>query len=379
MMKIVIDSDGFFWPADIGPEYMSTQRQLISIDKEQGSLRDLFEQYYLGFRSAMFICEDSIESESEVEVALREWREGCIHSAMSYMESHIKSKISLPVDFMWIVREAIVSELKEEFPEVDSIKLRLSMKPRLSARSVGKNIIFPALLRTVLNHCNLVIINSIFQVMNEDGQLVGDVDRKQNARFIFPYLLYCHDDFSVRNLPIIGAHSEEALQTAFQFTNIQMIYIFSHEYAHILLQHFNDNRSIFDKENEADTFALKVVLAYIEKNATYSKHDVLAAIRWLFKYQLIEDSIGALVRGKSLEFFESEFEKRRGEFQSKLFLKHDLKGSTLFESIGFTMIVDLQDILYEFGPKLINEIIDIFNKSEKTGGIEPWWEKITQK
>jgi hypothetical protein len=379
MMKIFIDSDGFFWPADIEPEYMSIQRQLISIEKEQGSFIELFEQYYLGFRSAMFICEDSIESESEAEVALREWREGCIHSAMSYMESHIKSEISLPVDFMWIVREAIVSVLKEEFPEVGSIKLRLSMKPRLSARSAGENIIFPALIRTVLNHCNLVIINSVFQVMNEEGQLVGEVDNKQNARFIFPYLLYCHDDFSVRNLPIIGAHSENALQTALLFSNIQMIYIFSHEYAHILLQHFDDNRSILDKENEADAFALNVVLTYIEKDSTYSKQDVLAAIRWLFKYQLIEESIGTLVRGKSLDFFESEFEKRRGDFQSELFLKHDLKGSTLFESIGFCMIVELQAILYEFGPKLINEIIDAFNKSEKTGGIEPWWEKITQK
>lgn len=377
-MEIYIDSDGFFWPSDIDPEYMSRQRQFISIEREQGSPIELFEQYYLGFRSSMFICEDGIESESEANKVLLEWREGCIHSAMSYMRSHVISKASLPVDYMWIVKEMIVKELKIKYPEVESIELRLSMKPRLSARSDKNSIIFPALLRTVLNHCNLVIINSALKVMEDDAQLEVEVERKQIARFVYPYLLFCHDNFSVRNLPIIGAHSKEALNIAFQFTNIQMIYIFSHEHAHILLQHFNDSRPLLDKENEADDFALDVVLAYTEKDEIYSKRDVLAAIRWLFKYQLIEESIGAIVRGKGLDFFKSEFEKRRSEFQSKLFLEHNLKGSTVIESIGFCMIVELQSILYEIGPILIDEMIDAFNKTKKTGGIEPWWEKITK-
>jgi hypothetical protein len=380
-MKIIIDSDGFFWPDNIESEYMRVQRELISFVNEQHSLDNLFEQYYLGFRSAMFICEDTVENESEAREALQKYCEGCIQSAMRYMKNHIELKPPLPVDFMWIVREAIADELKEEFPEVGNIKLRLSMKPRLSARTADKNtIIFPALTRSVLIHCNLVIINSVFRTINEDGQLVGDIDRKQIARFIFPYLLYCHDDFSVRNLPIIGAHSQDAIQTAFQFTNLQLIFIFAHEYAHILLQHFDDNKVIFTKENiedEADAFALKVVLAYGEKSGSYSKLDILAAIRWLFKYQLIEESIGALIREKPIEFSASNFEERRGKFQSELLENHGLNGSSLFESIGFCMIVELQDVLYEFGSKLVNNIIDIFHESKKTGGIEPWWEKIT--
>ncbi len=377
-MQIIVDSDGFFWPSDIESKYMRKQRKMISFENEEEELDDLFEQYYLGFRSAMFICEDTIEDESQVEEMLLKYREGCIYSAMAYMKNHIELGAALPVDFMWIVRENIVSGLKKEFPKVKDIKLQLSMKPRLSARTVDQNtIIFPALTRTVLIHCNLVIINAIFDVINEDGQLVRNIDRKQIARFIFPYLLYCHDKFSVKNLPIIGARSRNTIQTALQFTNLQLIFIFAHEYAHILLNHFNDSKENFVKENEADSLALKVVLAYVEKDSSYSQQDVLAAVRWLFKYQLIEESMGVLARGKAIEDFESNFEERRGKFQLELFANSGLKGSTLFESIGFCMIVELQNILYEFGLELVNDMIEIFHKSEKTGGIEPWWEKIT--
>lgn len=377
-MDIIIDSDGFFGFSIIEGEYMKNQHKFIFFEKEEEELDDLFEQYYLGLRSAMFICEDTIKDEDQVEEALREYREVCIHSAIAYVKNHIELGTALPVDFMWSVREIIVNELKKEFPKVENIKLQLSMKPRLSARTFDQNIIFPALTRTVLIHCNLVIINSIFDVINEDGHLVGKIDRKQIARFIFPYLLYCHDNFSVKNLPIIGARSKNAIQTAFQFTNLQLIFIFAHEYAHIILNHFNDSKENFVKENEADSLALKVVLAYVEKDNSYSQYDVLTAIRWLFKYQLIEESMGALARGEAIEDFESNFEERRGKFQAELFANSELKGSTLFESIGFCMIVELQNILYEFGLELVNDMIEIFHKSEKTGGIKPWWEKITQ-
>lgn len=379
-MNFILDSDGFFWPHDIDSKYMKKQRKLISFENDEKQLLNVFEQYYLGFRSAMFVCEDTITDKDEVDKALLKYREGCIHSALAYMKNQIDSKPSLPVDFMWIAREAIVHTLKKKFPKVETIKLQLSMKPRLSARTVERNVIvFPALTRAVLIHCNLIIINSTSDVLSEDGQFLEEIDRRQIARFIFPYLLYCHDEFSVRNLPIIGGRSQNAIQTAFLFTNLQLIFIFAHEYAHILLNHFSDSRDNFLKENEADSFALSVVLDYVEKDNSYSLQDVLAAIRWLFKFQLLEESMGTLSQGKTIEYFESNFEKRRGQFQAELFDHTELKGSTLFESAGFCAIVELQDILYESGLELVNSMIEIFHKSEKTGGIEPWWKKITQK
>ena len=384
-MEILLDIDGFFGPDNIEKEYMQVQRELISFVDEKQPFGTLFEQYYLGFRSAMFICEETIENESEAKEVLQTYREACLHSAMGYMKNHVESKPPLPVDFMWIVREAIISELKEEFPEVSNIKLQLSMKPKLSARTIDNNtIVFPALARTIAAHCNLEIINSVFRAIDDGGQLVGDVDRRQVARFIFPYLLFCHDDFSVRNLPIIGAHSQDALSIAMQFTNLQMVFIFAHEYAHILLQHFDEIRTNLNRkenmENEADALALKVVLAYVKKsNGVYSKFDVFTAIRWLFKYQLIDSSISTLIQRKSLEFSDSKTEERRGIFQLELMKNHGLKGSTLLDAVGFSMIVELQGILYESGSDLIGNMIDTFHKSSQTGKIEPWWEQINGK
>lgn len=381
-MDILLDIDGFFWPDNIDKDYMNKQRKFISINREPQPYDVLFEQYYLGFRSAMFISEDSIENENEAMDVLRTWREGCLQSAWNYAHKHITTDQSLPVDFMCIAREAIIHELRNEYPSVENIELRLSMKPRLSARTVDKcTIIFPALARTVFNHCNLVIINSYFQAVNDNGQKIGDIDRRQIARFIFPYLLFCHDDFSVQNLPIIGAHSQDAMSIATQITNLQVIFIFAHEYAHILLHHFdepkaNSNRKE-DMENEADALALKVVLAYAEKsNGAYTKLDVLTAVRWLFKYQLIDNSIGIVIQGKSLEFSCSKTEDRRDILQLELMNTHGLRGSTLLESLGFCMLVELQGILYESGSTLINNIINIFHKSNRTEKIEPWWEQI---
>ena len=379
-MKVMFDSDGFLWPDDTRPDDMAFHRDPISFEKEHHSPNELFEQYYLGLRSSMFICEDSIEDECEAKEVLKEYREDCVQFAFRYTSYHLQFENPLPPDFMWIVREAIDGELKEKYPEVSNVKLRLSMKPRLSARTVDKSIIiFPALTRAVLMHCNLSIINTVYRTVDKNGEIVAEFDQKQIARTVFPYLLFCHDNFSVLNLPIIGAHSLDTLLTASRFTNLQLIFIIAHEYAHILLRHFDDSKvtlGVENIENEADTFALRVVLAYGKKSESYSEQDILAAIRWLFKYQLIEECMGDLIRGEPIGFSSSRFEDRRSEFQTELLINHGMSGSTLFESIGFYIIVAMQDILWKNGSKLINDIIETFHKSETTGEIEPWWERI---
>lgn len=378
-MEIVIDLDGFFLPTQSKSKFMKRKRIKVWFENDKEDLKELFEQYYLGFRSSLFVCENSLKVKdiNEANKAIREYCEACVPSALNCMKKHLASKPLLPADFIWITKSAITNILQKEFPNVKYINLCLSMKPQLSAKTINKNtIIFPALTRTVLTHCNLVIINSISDILSEDGHLTGTINCQQLARFIFPYLLFCHDSFSVQNLPIIGARSTNAVQTAFHFTNLQLLFIFAHEYAHILLKHANSYKEPWEKENEADSFALKVVLAYTKKVPSYSEYDVFAAIRWLFKYQLIEESIGILTRGKEIENYNSSFEKRRGQFQSELFANSEINGSTIFESLGFCMIVELQKTLYENGLEIISDMIEIFHKSERTGEIEPWWKKI---
>ena len=301
--------------------------------------------------------------------------------ARDYTVKHLDSDISLPVDFMWIIKMAIIKVIKDEYPDTEKIPLKLTMKPMISARVKDKNtIIFPALIRSVLNQCNLVLINHAFETIDKKSEVI---DRRYLSRFVLPYLLFCHDDFSVRNLPIIGGYSEQAITTTLSYTNIQVMYIFAHEYAHILLKHFDDDflssKSYETKENEADAFALNIVLKYIDIDDRYTKDDVFTAIRWLFKYQLLEEGIGILARGEDLNDFRSGYEKRRSLFQSELIKKCNITGTSLLDMVGFVSIVELQNVLYEYGTNLINTMIKAFGNSKHKGEVEPWWEMIVQK
>lgn len=376
---LYIDSDGFFWPSDISDEYMHNRRKGISFEREPQPLDTLFEQYYLGFRSSIIICEDTIESITDAKKILEDFCKACLESAREYAIKHLTSEVSLPVDFMWITKMKIINEIKDTYPEAEKIPLLLTMKPSISARANNKHtIVFPALLRSVLNHCNLVLVNSAYQTMDAN---LEEIDYRYVSRFIFPYLLFCHDDLSVRNLPIVGGHSKEAICTALSYTNLQVMYIFAHEYGHILLKHFDDEiispKSQEVKENEADAFALDVVLRYIDKNNEYTKADVFTSIRWLFKYQLLEESIGILSRNGNYSTFLSEYERRRSCFQLDLINKCGTQLTTLVDAIGFASIVELQNILNRHRTNLIDTIIQAFNNSKIKGVVDPWWEMIS--
>ncbi len=378
--SIYIDSDGFFWPKDIDKEYMKEERRGIKFlneNLEQG----LFELYYLGFRSNMVICEENLDNLAEVQETIKQYNQACIYSAITYMKNHNNSQ-ALPIDFMWITKKRIVEEIKNEYPEVENIELLLSMKPCISAYTTNENVIvFPALIRSVLKHFNLMITNTVFRIMDSEREGNVFIDRQELARFILPYVLFCHDDVSVANLPIIGGYSRQSIITAFQYTDIQMMFIFAHEYAHILLKHSEHmgNKEKCDIEKEADLFALNVVLRYIEKDDSYTLQDVFTSIRWLFKYQLLEDSTGVLIRRKKLDFYKTTYEERRSTLQSELINRYGLNQTTKLDAIGFMAIVELQGVIYEYGADLINDIFSAFKKSKKIGGIEPWWEKISEK
>lgn len=395
-MKVLFDIDGFFRPADSSRADAEYGQILISFENGRNNYHDIFEQYYLGFRSTLFISEDTIMNKKEIKRArklLRDYNKECAENALSCMKNHFDSGPPLSVDFLWIIRDLIVNNLKDQYPDVKKIELRLSMQPMFSARTVNQNtIIIPALTRSILLQCNMAIINSIYDFTDGfDSAKMSNFSEQaklnakfifdysfsqtvQNARHIFSYLLYCHDNLSVMHLPITGARSQSVVEYVIDFTNIQLSFIMAHEYAHILLNHFNDSRDKHIKENEADSFAINVLLSYVEKN--YSKEILLAAIRWLFKYQLIEDKIGELVQKKKITDFGSSYEERRGKCQYELLTKFEKDGCSMFETIGFCMLVDLQKVLYDTGLELVEDILAAFEKSKNTGKVESWWKKI---
>ena len=375
-MKTILDIDGFLTIPG-----QSVERESISVHYEEQSIDCLFEQYYLGLRSSMFIYD--VEDESDALFVSREWRKKAIKVAMKYAIQHTKDQKIIPPDFLWITRDQITEILSKKYPNVNNISLLLSMRPRLSARVISEDkVTFPALSRSMFNHFNLVIINSILGNTGEDGNITGEPDRRSIARWMLPYLLFCHDNISVKNLPYVSAHSKDAIMIAQRFTTLQTIFIIAHEFGHILLNHHEqsnaDQGTRIHNEHEADLFALKVVHSYVDSDNGTTLHDAFTAIRWLFKYQLLEESVGVLSQGRDLDFEVMLFEERRGNVQLEL-LKKDGFTSSLFEMHGFITIVELQSIIYDKGKEFINYVLDTINKSNNSNTIEPWWEKIVNK
>ena len=375
MAELVFDSDSFFWPSSIGDEYMHNPRKGICFDKENQPLDVLFEQYYLGFRSSLFVSEEGCEKEDGLEV-LRQWREASVLMAIDYVRHHLTSDVSLPADFMWITKMAIIEQVKYKYPNSKDILLNLSMKPRLSARVKNKNtIIFPALIRSLLNHCNMVVINLANESTDNTSK---EIDRRYLTRFILPYLLFCHDDFSVRNLPMVGGSSKSMIIKAVKYTNIQVLFIIAHEYAHILLKHIDDYSQLKreSKEIEADSYALDIVLGHGDSLNQYTKYDAYVAIQLLFKYQLLEEMIGEIIKGNTLKISITEFEKRMGNLHNRFVKRVGIINAELLNSVEFAIINELQDVLINNSTNLIDTIIKAINKSKTKGEIEPWWEII---
>lgn len=380
--SLYIDSDSFFGPA-MFPETESMTHQLegIPIEIDTQSWQSVFEQYYLGLRSTLIL--GAVTSEEERKEGLnflKEWREACIAPAIYYTKKHFTSTASLPIDFLRVNRMEIINTVKHDYKDVEKVIIKLSMKPSISAQIKNNNtIVFPALVRTLLTHCNLVLINEAFSII-EDEQYT--IDRRYLARFIFPYLLFCHDDISVGNLPWVGAYSEEAVKVAFTYTDLQIKFILAHEYGHILLKHFDyihDRTERGKLENEADAFAMDVLMKELENDVGVLKSNVFTAIRWLFKYQLLEERIGVLIRGDNLSDHVSTYENRRSSFQSELINRYGLPSTSKIDMCGFAEIVELQNILSEYGKELINAIIHAFNKFKQAREVDPWWEMIVKK
>lgn len=378
-MSVIIDSDGLFNTEYNISDDNSTDDNVIHLTNDIDSSINLYELYYLALRSSMYFCNDNTNPYDNNVIKL--FRENCAVHAWLYVANHMREEPYLHVDFLSAAREVILDFLKNDSPEASKIQLLLSMQSNISAKVVDTStIVFPLLSRVMLNHYNLSVINSISEVIDDDGKVVGNIDRQTLARVTIPYFLFCHDNISVRNLPMITADSKDAVMSAFSFTHLQMIFILAHEYGHILLNHMNSDKELIVKENEADSFALQVLTDYVEKEEnTFTKHDVYIAIRWLFKFQFIETIVGKLSQGKSIELNKSSLEVRRGIFQKELFEKYSKVGSSMFEITGFFAICELQDVLYEHGIGFIDKIIKAFKESKGTNTVEPWWEEIQNK
>lgn len=388
------DFDGFFWPSDKSDIPLIGLNEGISYSNDPQPIRSLIEQYYLGFRSSIFFLVSEGGNDNEtLGLAYKKLCKLCLTRARQFAFQHLQTGSILPIDYMCFMKCAIVNQLKDDYPEVRNVKISIDMRPRITARTINNTIVFPALLRTIINSCNIAILNIAYDTLEKDKQFsrkassqnpieqsYQGMDRQFIARSIFPYLAFCHDDFSVANLPVTSAQSRDAITLTLRYSKLQLLFVLAHEYAHILLGHYDKmehaTRSSIELEYEADNFATDFLMKYIEEDGTFSREDVFTSIRWLYKFQLIEEHMGLIVQNKSLQMEKSALEKRRHKFQTKLIKEYGINHLQMIDQAGFIAIIQSHKVLFENGETVVNRMMDSITKSLKTGEIEPWWEMI---
>ena len=395
--KHYLDVDGFFVFNDILRQGTKTDDwkercEYLSIDDEEQSREDLFEQFYFGFQSSINVVNNGTEKGFDKDKLERLFEILCLPEAEICVQQYEDGKLELPIGYLQGIRRYIVQKYMSNFPEIEEIKLRLTMKPRLTSRvSIDRTIYVPALARGVLNHFNLVLLNNAYSAIDTGiktktvnslrmlSTLPPEVEDKQLlARLILPYLVFCHDNVSVANLPFITAYSAACYEHTKYYTNLQMLFICAHEYAHIILRHFDGSseKSNIEIECEADKMAVEMVVGYIKKDSVFTARDVFTAIRWLFKFQMLEESCGELLQNKTLCFRNSIFSHRRRKFQEEMQSTYKVHDVMAFDQIGFLQIIQLQNVLDEYGCSLLNSMLRAFENSKNKKEIEPWWEII---
>lgn len=392
---LYLDADGFFIlnGGNKTNNYWKVGYDYLLIDDEGQSREDLFEQFYFGFKSSINVvngtekCFDKDRLEDLLQL--------CSFAASDCLQKYDNGTLAFPIGYLWGIQRHIVQKYKARFPEIEEIRIRLTMKPRLTSRvSIDRTIFVPALARGVLNHFNLVLLNNAYAAIDNGlktqkinslrmlSALPAEVEDKQLlARLTLPYLAFCHDNISVANLPFLTVYSAACYEHTSFYTNLQMLFICAHEYAHIILHHFDGSgdKSNIEIECEADKMAIEMVVGYIRKDSVFTARDVFTAIRWLFKFQMLEESCGELLQNKTPCFRNSIFEHRRRRFQEEMQSTYKVHDVMAFDQIGFLQIIQLQNILDEYGCPLLNSMLRAFENSKNKKEIEPWWEIVKNK
>ena len=392
---IYLDEDSFFL-LDIDGKILNENNdtkhyEYTSIDDENQTADDLFEQLYFGFKSSINLVLG--ENNKFEKKHLESLHELCVSVADACLLRHKMGVLKLPIPLISNIRTFIEHQYISKHPEVTDIRLLLTLKPRITARADRNNTIYlPALARGMLIHFNLMLLNIAFSSI-DDGldietikgnrlikKLPDQINKQMITRAFLPYLAFCHDNISVSNLPFVSAHSSAAYKQMRLYTNIQMLFICAHEYSHIILHHFENTnlKTQLELECEADEMALEMVVEYIRDDQVLSLDDIFTAIRWLFKYQMLEEYSGNFLQGLVVDYKKSSFEYRRKMFQITMQTKYNVTTVKAFDQIGFLQILQLQEVLIEYGIPLYNSMLNAFEKSKGKKEIDAWWEMIKE-
>lgn len=391
--KLLFDIDGFFKASVEAGEEFEAQfpdepakaKILLQMYSDQ-SVQELFNLYYLAMRSALVIC-DNATDEANAKEALLSWRKSCLGAATALCYFHVRHGRAPEPDWLEICQTPVLQAIADEFPAAREVEVTPTMEPRLyaRARNDGK-IVISSLVRGFLCHYNMVLFSDISAGLDVGNDLkeileaLGEPDLRSIARFTLPYFIYSHDFIHVAMLPYISVPTMELYSHLVNLTNLQTMLMIAHEYGHILFGH-TGRRGVSQEdretmEGEADDFAIKTVFAVAAQNDQFDDADVWTAYRWFYQYQVLDEVIGALLRGREPKPDKLEFERRREPMLRTILKNKDFKGlGNLYELRGTYVLLSLKHMLIDMGSAFLREVANLLAGGPK-GGIKQWWEKI---
>jgi hypothetical protein len=232
--------------------------------------------------------------------ALTQWSRLCLDYAVDYGEELASSPLAAPrwaADFDQDIKTA----LRETHPHAEQVRVVTSLEPRLNARSFPDRMTVEvsALTREYLRNLNILLWSVVFGV--SEGKIPAtEVDEIPVLEHLLAYILSSYSDVNYSGLPIPRVYDQRALACALRTTQIQLQFMFAHEYAHLLIQ---DGRVGPEAETAADVFAYDLLFTHLPD---LEPGDIWTALRWLFRLLSLDRITGELLYGGPVDWDQAD-------------------------------------------------------------------------
>ncbi len=245
-------------------------------------------------------------------------------------------------------RARLCDALRSEYPDIDSVSLRISFTPRLFAWSNpdSHSIEVSMLTREYLMRVNLALWSAIYRV-NDDPSVMDRVPEALLSYFT-PFFWSLSRISNHSALPVIRTYCDSAEVAAAHTTARQLDFLVAHEYAHLLL-HADCELTRLEREREADRFALEAVV-----RAGESAGDLYLGVRWLFSLLAIERTFASLLNGGPVDWAQDEL-LARGSTPELVRLANETDSVSIpdvqCDQLGRLLLSRVWSVLKDRGPR----------------------------
>jgi hypothetical protein len=334
----------------------------------------LLNTYYFQLRGAVSFYGDL--DEKFMKETVPELRKIFLHNAGTLTVLHQRGGKPIAPAWLKIAKDNLLAMMTETFPDADSIEIEIDQVPRLQCRAThDRKIRVSALTREIYLHFNLLLWPRI----EEFDQIPQETHYPALVRMMLPYFIQMNDFVPVSRLPQAFGGSKSAVEVAYAATHYQVLFLLAHEYGHLRYEHHlrppQDKDEAINREFEADRFAF----TSISKHLDQPQFDIFyAVVRWLFQQQMIDEAVGALLRGQDLDLEEILFRKRTNELYSCLLDSHTpTRTGNWNELQGTGMLMELKHKIIGLGAEKLRWIAGEVSKDLTEGEPVHWWEEVS--